>query len=160
MAAETKFYLDEGERYPFYGPSRVSGVAVIVPVDQAARWSQVMSDFEQVQTEMEAAYGEAKVEWERAAHVQQAEADLAAAQMRLARARREQTHRPDNPASWAFIGDGAIPCGGIQYVDEKDARAERMRLHNAWPLITFDIKPYVCVQGHHHLGRSSEVRGG
>lgn len=129
----------------------------IADVDQATadRWRKVMADFNAVQDEMAEAYDIARARDAKAERIRKAEAEVARAQMRLDRARREQTHRPDNPASWSFIGDGTIPCGGIQYVDEKDARAERMRLHNTYPGITFDIRPYVCVQGHHHLGRSS-----
>lgn len=157
MADETRsIRLDCDERYPFYRAVREPyGTPVEVDAALADRWSRVMSDFELVQQEMEEVNRKAHAAERERARVAKAEADVAAAQMRLERARREQTHRPDNPASWEFIGDGAVPCGGIQYVDEKDARAERMRLHNEWPGITFDIKPYWCAQGHWHLGRSS-----
>lgn len=144
------------ERFPFFRVTRTNaGHTVEVEPATLARWERVMGEFEDVQNEMEKLHDDAlRAEAERA-RIAKAEADVVAAQMRLERARREQTHRPDNPASWEFIGDGAVPCGGIQYVDEKDARAERMRLHNEWPGITFDIKPYWCVHGHCHLGRSS-----
>lgn len=158
MPVETRTTrLASDERYPFLHESEI-GPAVEVPQDQLDRWRDVMSMFERVQVEMESAYDAAVHKAREVARIEKAEAGVAAAQRRLARERWAQANRPDSPASWRYIGDGELPCGGIQYVDEKDARAERLRLHNEWPGITFDLKPYVCVQGHHHLGRSSEVQ--
>lgn len=146
--------LDVDELHPFVHESR-HGVSVPTSAEQVTRWRQVMAQFEIVQDEMKAAYDAARTLEVEARRVARAEAEVRAADERLLRARFWQAYPPSDPASWEFTGDGATPCTGLKYADEKDARAERMRLHNEYPAITFDIKPYVCAHGHHHLGRSS-----
>lgn len=147
--------LDVGERYPFFqeviGPR--TGYAVDVPVETADRWKRVMVELGQVQEEMEAAYDAAKARDEEARRIEQAEAEVAAAQTRLDQVLYEQEHPPNRPESWPIFGDA--PCAGRDYGSRKAALQDRVRIHQTWPDMLFDLAAYVCVNGHTHLGRTS-----
>lgn len=153
MTAETRVHVFCDELYPYYGVTEGSGdVSVVVSAEQAARWAEVSAAFDQMQEEVAAAYRVAKqVDAERA-RIEKAEAEVAEAQRRLDKARYEQDYPPHMPESWLLPGDGD-ECFGWQYLSIEEAKAERMRVHNTWPFITFDLKPYVCHAGHHHLRR-------
>lgn len=159
MAEETRtVWVDSSERYPFFSSNRSTGLEVEVSVETFKRWADVMLDFELVQQQMEDAYVAAKARHEEVERVRLAEDEVHRAEAALERVRWEVAHRPDDPESWPFIvldTENPRPCVGPLHVDEKAAHSERMRLHNAWPGIRFDILPYVCVHGHYHLGRTS-----
>lgn len=155
MSAETdQTHIYQCERYPFYG---ITGghhdVVADVPTEILERWRQVMAEFEKVQDEMKVAHSAATARHAEAARIKKAEYEVAAAQARLERIRHEQEYPPDDPASWP--APGVSTCGGWQYPDEKAALADRVRFHNAYPRMRFDVMPYRCVDGHVHLGRTS-----
>ena len=144
--------LDSSERYPFYsGVFEPGGYPVEVDAETADRWERVMADFEQVQQEMEVLNRAAQLAAAERARVEQAEAELAAAQMRLEKARHDQEHPPYLAETWPAPGDES--CTGWDYVTEAAARAERMRIHDTWGSITFDVVHYWCADGHVHLRR-------
>lgn len=154
MAKETRtILLDCDERYPFYRAVREPyGTPVEVDAALADRWSRVMRDFELVQQEMAEVHRKAHEAAAERARIKKAEAEVAEAQRRLEKARYEQAYPPYLAGSWLVPGDDA-PCKGWQYQSHEEAKAERMQVHNTWPSITFDLKPYVCHAGHHHLRR-------
>lgn len=154
MADETRTVrLDSSERYPFFqevvGPR--SGYAVEVPVEMAERWKRVMVELGAVQDEMEAAYDAARRREAERAELAKAEREAAEAAQRLEEVRYELTHRFDSADTWPAPESDV--CAGLDYGTEKVARAERLRIHNKYPSITFDLVHYWCADGHVHLRR-------
>lgn len=143
--------LDVDELHPFVHESK-HGVSVPTSAEQVTRWRQVMAQFEIVQDEMKAAYDAAVAKDEEAKTIARAEHEVAAAERRLAKARHDVAHPPYRASSWVAAGDDDV-CEGWQYESREEAKAERMAVHNRWPEITFDLKAYVCTDGHHHLRR-------
>lgn len=134
-----------------------------IDVDEATtdRWASVMAEFEAVQDEMEAAYAEAVKRDAAAEEVRKAEQAVADAQARLAQIRYEQEHPLEDPDSWVQPREqppGAAPCTqGRRYVSEAKAWEGRVEVYDTVARrggqMAFDIAPYVCTEGHWHLGR-------
>ncbi len=143
--------LDVDELHPFVHESR-HGVSVPTSAEEVTRWRKVMADFAIVQDEMKAAYDAARALEVEGARIAEAEAEVAAAERRLMKARYDQAHPLYLPESWVEPGDDEV-CQGWQYDTRDEAKAERMRVHNTWPEVAFDLRPYVCRRGHHHLRR-------
>lgn len=154
MADETRsIRLDSSERYPFFqeviGPR--SGYAVEVPIETAERWKRVMVELGQVQDEMEAAYDAARNRDVLAAAEARADQLVEEAHARRAKAQHARANPPWLIDSWN--APGADSCRGWKYGTRDEAKADRMALHNNFPDVTFDLEPYVCADGHHHLRR-------
>lgn len=154
MAGETRtIRLDSDERHPFFHEvDRVgAGHLVIVPAETAERWHHVMMQFEAVQDEMQKVYDNARNRDVLAAAEARADQLVEEARVRLAKTQHARAHPPWLPGSWNAPGGDV--CRGWKYGTRDEAKADRMALHNNFPDVTFDLEPYVCTDGHHHLRR-------
>lgn len=159
---DLKMALSVDELHPFVHGYE-GGTVVRAPAETISRWRRVMADFEDVQAEMLAAYEEARRRDDQAARVKAAEDAVEQAQARLEAIRFEEEHPPEDPASWPVARPVGHPevreCHGREYAREQEAWEGRLEVYDAvnrrGARMGFDVAPYVCTEGHWHLGMAS-----